>query len=146
MSNFFTSFRMCAIFSCFFSSISLRNNKTSSVQIRPDLIPYVSSRIRYININISKTTGSGSFWMCMEYTSCLIIRSRLCMCMGGPFQDGLYCESLWNSANIYCTLLYHKSNWIHEFACFYSSFHFKNAFIWVLFMYFEPNDFQFLCL
>lgn len=138
-------------FFLFFFSISPRKDKTLSVQIRPDMIPYVSLRIRYININIRKTTGSGSLWMCMEYSIRLVwlfeaVYDRLCMRMGGPFQDGLYCESLWNSANIYCTLLYHKSNWIHEFACFYSSFHFKNAFIWVLFMYFEPNDFQFLCL
>ena len=59
-------------FLVFFPLFPPRKDKTLSVQIRPDLIPYVSSRIRYININIRKTMGSGSLWMCMEYSIRLV--------------------------------------------------------------------------
>ena len=62
-------------------------------------------RKRNANRNIKKTASSRNFWICREYAFCLRIWSRLCMHMRRPVQDGLYCESLWNPANVYNSLL-----------------------------------------
>ena len=62
-------------------------------------------RKRNANRNIQKTASNHNFWICREYAFCLRIWSRLCMRMRRPVQDGLYCESLWNPAKLYQSIL-----------------------------------------